>query len=376
MSRVLVIEDDPAILRGLVDNLRHESFDVVSTSDGADGYRMIRETNPDLILLDLTLPSLDGTEICRRARSSGITTPIVMLTARGDETDRVLGLEDGADDYVTKPFSIRELVARVRAILRQRREWLQERAHLDRDLRKAAEVQRRLLPQASPPVATLDYAGSCQPASLVGGDYFDFIDIAPGRVGLLVADVCGKGIPAALLTASIHAAMRSSAPLADTRCADLLQEVNTLLYQSTDPSRFATMVYAVYDDATATLTVANAGHPPPLHVAAAGHVLELDGGGPPLGMFEALAISLRTVALAPGDWLVMFSDGVLEAADVDDGEFGIDRLVELVTRTCATTADALRAEIVAAVEQHTRGRPPADDVTVVVARGRARGGVR
>lgn len=118
-NRILVVEDEPAILRGLQDNLRMESFDVMTASDGESGYRMALEAKPDLIILDLMLPKMSGYEICRKLRSDGVNTPILILTARGEETDRVLGLDLGADDYVTKPFSIRELLARVRALLRR-----------------------------------------------------------------------------------------------------------------------------------------------------------------------------------------------------------------------------------------------------------------
>jgi DNA-binding response OmpR family regulator len=119
MSRILVVEDDPAILRGLADNLKFESHEVLTAGDGEAAYRLLRETKPDLLILDLMLPRISGYELCRKARSEGITTPILMLTARGEEADRVLGLDLGADDYVTKPFSVRELLARVRAILRR-----------------------------------------------------------------------------------------------------------------------------------------------------------------------------------------------------------------------------------------------------------------
>jgi DNA-binding response OmpR family regulator len=119
MSVILAIEDDPAILRGLADNLRFESYDVLTAADGQAGYTLIREKHPDLIILDLMLPKLSGYEICRKIRAEGIQTPVLMLTARGEEADRVLGLDLGADDYVAKPFSIRELMARVRAILRR-----------------------------------------------------------------------------------------------------------------------------------------------------------------------------------------------------------------------------------------------------------------
>ena len=119
MSRILVIEDDVAILRGLKDNLLAEGYEVLTAEDGEEGYSLAREQDPDLIILDLMLPTLSGYEICRKLRDDGDSVLILMLTARGEEADRVLGLDLGADDYVTKPFSVRELKARVRALLRR-----------------------------------------------------------------------------------------------------------------------------------------------------------------------------------------------------------------------------------------------------------------
>jgi DNA-binding response OmpR family regulator len=119
MSRILVVDDEPAILRGVADNLRRELHDVWTAADGETAYRLITEKTPDLVVLDLMLPKLSGYELCRRMRSDGLPTLILMLTARGEETDRVVGLDMGADDYLTKPFSVRELLARVRALLRR-----------------------------------------------------------------------------------------------------------------------------------------------------------------------------------------------------------------------------------------------------------------
>jgi DNA-binding response OmpR family regulator len=119
VTRVLVIEDDPAILRGVVDNLRFEHLDVLSATDGETGYRLLSDERPDLVILDLMLPRLSGYEVCRKARADGLRTPILMLSARGEEADRILGLDLGADDYLSKPFSVRELLARVRALLRR-----------------------------------------------------------------------------------------------------------------------------------------------------------------------------------------------------------------------------------------------------------------
>ena len=133
MSLILVIEDEPAILRGLADNLKMEAHEVLTAADGEAGYALLRQRRPDLVVLDLILPKLSGYELCRKARAEGIATPILMLTARGEEGDRVLGLDLGADDYVTKPFSIRELLARVRALLRRARKESPPAEHLQFD---------------------------------------------------------------------------------------------------------------------------------------------------------------------------------------------------------------------------------------------------
>lgn len=119
MKRILIIEDDLAILRGLKDNLEYDKYEVLTATDGEQGYCLIQEKKPDLIILDLMLPKMSGYELCRKVRQEGLNTPILMLTARGEEVDRVLGLDLGADDYVTKPFSVPELLARIRAILRR-----------------------------------------------------------------------------------------------------------------------------------------------------------------------------------------------------------------------------------------------------------------
>jgi DNA-binding response OmpR family regulator len=139
MSRILIVEDDPAILCGLKDNLEFESHQVLAAADGEAGYRMLCENSPDLVILDLMLPKPSGYDLCRRVRGEGFNAPILMLSARSQEGDRVLGLDLGANDYVSKPFSLRELLARVRALLRHEREH-----HLDQDrLRRELEMPRK-----------------------------------------------------------------------------------------------------------------------------------------------------------------------------------------------------------------------------------------
>src|SRR6185436_16125034 len=119
MTRVLIVEDDPAILRTLADNLKFEKHDVLTAMDGETAYKLQRSQQPDLIILDLMLPRMSGLDLCRKLRTEGVQVPILVLTARSEEADRVLGLDLGADDYVTKPFSVAELMARIRALLRR-----------------------------------------------------------------------------------------------------------------------------------------------------------------------------------------------------------------------------------------------------------------
>src|SRR5580692_8857790 len=144
MITVLAIEDDPAILRGLSDNLRFEGYEVITATDGETGYQLQRERKPDLILLDLMLPRMSGLEFCRKLRGERIQTPVLMLTARSEEADRVLGLDLGADDYMAKPFSVRELMARVRALLRRSQVTQEGTPALPDDLRfGSAEIDFR-----------------------------------------------------------------------------------------------------------------------------------------------------------------------------------------------------------------------------------------
>ena len=370
VERIVIVEDDPAILHGLTENLRHEQYHVSPAADGEVGYRLICDTQPDLILLDLMLPGLSGYELCRRVRAAGLLTPILMLSARSEEADRVLGLDTGADDYMTKPFSLRELLARVRAILRQRRDWRAERASIDQDLRAAADVQRQLLPHSHPQVQALDCGGCCIPARQVGGDYFDYLELGEGVLGLLVADVTGKGIPAALLVAALHGVFRAHAPAAGKRVSELAAKLNAAMCEAGELERFATLLYVVIDTRRRRLVYVNAGHPPGVLWRGGDQPLRLATASCPLGLFRNTRYSAAEVGLKRDDWIVLYTDGVTEAADAGDEEFGERRLVQTIDdhRTC--TADAMCDAILTAVRTYTLGRAAADDLTVVAARVR------
>ncbi len=372
MARILVVEDEPDLLLGLEDDLKLEGYEVEVARDGDAASRRAREQPFDLIILDVMLPSKDGFEVCRELRRAGLQTPVILLTAKTQESDKVLGLDLGADDYVTKPYSPRELRARVRAIFRQQQGLLAESGRLDQEVRIGADVQQRLFPQVRPPLATLDYAGYCHPARRVSGDYYDFLDLAPGKLGLLVADVAGKGISAALLMASMHACVRTHAPVFGERCGDVVTEVNALLYGATHLDRFATLFYGVYDDATRRLTYSNAGHEPALLVRAGTKrqpsYVRLEAGTPPVGIFATLPAVQSTVELEPGDWLAIFSDGIPEALNENDEEFGRERLLEILMGNRQWSVGEMRNVILGEVTKFSDARPQSDDLTLIVAR--------
>ena len=370
-DRILVVEDDAAILRGLRDNLEGEAYEVMTAGDGETAYRLIQEQRPDLVVLDVMLPRLSGIDVCRRIRGEGLTTPVLMLTAQGDERDRVTGLDSGADDYVTKPFLLKELLARVRGLLRHRRQWSSEREQLDRDVRAASDVQQRLLPGHALRTRTLDVAAMCQPARGVGGDYYDFIEVGTGLTALLLADVAGKGITAALTMASLHGMIRTEAPRYGRRCDELVFRLNSVIQSTLSPARFVTLFYAVYDEADRTLTYVNAGHPAPVLVRASWTARDvvvdtMDACIPPLGLFPGLAVAVRTIELRSGDAVLAFSDGVTEATSSSGDEYGRARLLDVACRHHRSAAGALLEEVYRSVRAFAAGCPPADDLTLMV----------
>lgn len=246
-----------------------------------------------------------------------------------------------------------------------------ERERMRQELAIAQDVQAQLFPQRKPPVTTLTFSGSCRPAREVGGDYFDFIDAGSGGLGLAVGDISGKGVSAALLMASLQGALRSHATIHGARVATMFKAINRLMCDSAPDSKFATLFYAHYDDLTRTLTYASAGHNPALLIRrdAAGlrQVELLASTGIVLGVMPDLPFEQRTIALVPGDILVIYTDGITEAEDLAGSFFGEERLCELVATLDAASPDALRDQILGVVERFAAGAPQHDDMTVLVA---------
>ena len=245
---------------------------------------------------------------------------------------------------------------------------LRVKESLEREVEIAREVQRELLPRGYPLVRGLEIAGACIPAIGVGGDYYDFLPLQDERIGLVIADVSGKGIPAALLMAGLQASVRSLALPGVPPC-EINRRLNDMLHQSTSASRYATLFFGLYDPCDRSLHYSNAGHFPPIHIGAHGAAY-LSQGGLPIGLMPSSLYGEGRRELGLGDLLALYTDGVVEAPNGNGEEFGNARLVELLTRYHEEPLSELLSRVIDAVDSWSGGGVPHDDITLVLARTR------
>jgi sigma-B regulation protein RsbU (phosphoserine phosphatase) len=262
--------------------------------------------------------------------------------------------------------SFNSMTASVSTLIAEQR----QRQRLEHELAIAREVQAQLFPKEKPAVPGVEIEAVCRPARVVSGDYYDFLPLGPGRLGIALADISGKGISAALIMASLQAALRSQA-LFNGRgpgsTADIVARLNQHLCHSTGPDRFATFFYGVYDVQTHRLEYTNAGHPAPLCVAGQ-HVQRLSAGGTVLGLFEDRHYEAQIIDIAPGSLLIAYSDGLTEAENPDGEEFGDQRVLDAALRLWQAPAGAVLKNLLEVVDQWTGPAEQLDDITLVVAR--------
>jgi len=246
-------------------------------------------------------------------------------------------------------------------------ERLEAERRVAREMEIAREVQARLFPQTMPSLRTLEYAGGCIQAREVGGDYYDFLDLGPGRLGIVLADIAGKGISGALLMANLQANLRSQYAIALEDLPRLLRSVNRLFVENTSDSSYATLFFGDYNDATRCLRYVNCGHNPPLLFRGNGKIERLTATATVLGLFSDWECATSEVALTTGDTLVIYTDGITEALDRAGEEFGEARLVEVIRSHPHLPPRQLLAAVHAAVQQVSTGIQ-ADDLTLVIGR--------
>jgi serine phosphatase RsbU (regulator of sigma subunit) len=246
-------------------------------------------------------------------------------------------------------------------------ERIETERHLAQEMEYAKQVQARLFPQKMPAMETLEYAGGCIQARQVGGDYYDFLELRPGRLALVLADIAGKGIPGALLMANLQANLRGQYAVALEDLPRLLKSVNQLFFENSSESSYATLFFADYDDSTRRLRYVNCGHLPPLLLRADGRVERLTSTNTLLGLFEKWECAVAEVQFTPDDILVLYTDGVTEAENAQEEQFGESRLAETILAHRQLQVASLLETIVATVLKFSDGEQ-ADDITLAVAR--------
>jgi serine phosphatase RsbU (regulator of sigma subunit) len=250
-------------------------------------------------------------------------------------------------------------------------ERIEAERRIARDMEIAKQVQARLFPQKLPSVETLEYAGRCIQARDVGGDYYDFLKLGAGRMGIVLADIVGKGIAGALLVANLQADVRSQCAIASQDLWQFLKSVNQSFFESTDEGRYATLFFGDYQDSTRHLRYANCGHNPPLLVHSNGIAERLTATATVLGLFEDWESSLGDVRITSGDVLVIYTDGITEANNSEGQEFGESRLLETIRCHLAVPVPRILDAILTATLEFSGGEGKmTDDLTLVVARGR------
>lgn len=380
-AKILFADDDPVVSQYVDVVLRQAGYVVFQARDGVEAMERVRQSPPDLILLDVIMPRLGGLEVLRALRENPDTSqiPVIMLTQKAHVEDLVKGLESGADDYVPKPFAPQELLGRIHSLLKRSEkvralgplmgvlgEWFSAQGieQLGHELETAREIQFRLLPPSLPSLAGVEVGAALEPTKSVGGDFYDFIPM-PGGVGITMGDVSGKGIPAALLMVMVRSLLRATA-WEHSAPAEVVARVNRFLYRDLPPSMFVTMIFGVLTLGDGRrLSLTNAGHVNPLLLRRGEPPRVLEVGGPVLGAFEETKYPHEDVLLQPGDLMVLYTDGLVEATDQSGRALGVEGLVVLIEPRRAEAPQAVARAVLDEVRGRGRG-VSRDDLALLI----------
>ena len=367
--RVLIVDDVKANVDVLVQALSGE-YKLSVALGGQQAMDAVQRSPPDLVLLDIMMPDIDGYEICRRLRADESTRelPIMFLSSLEDVKDKARGFEVGGNDYLTKPFEVLEVQARVRSLLKAKAYADAVKAAAERDLRIAREIQMGLLPAnlaAQIHGTGLDVHAVLEPARQVGGDLYEVLRLGPDRVLVAIGDVSGKGIPAALFMAVAMTLLRSMARQGHAP-QEILRQLNDELLEQNPRGMFVTLQCMLFDLAARTVTCASAGHHGAIRVMPGETPRAVfTTAGRVLGLMPAEAIVGETLQLEAGETLVLFTDGVSEAFDVNEELFGEERLLEHLQDFAGRTASETTMSVLEAVRRHATGAKQSDDITVL-----------
>lgn len=363
--KVLVADDQEDVRVALDLLLRSEGFEVTTVDSPAAVLAALETRRYDAALVDLnytrdTTSGAEGLDLLRHLRSSHPSVPLLVMTAWGTLELAVSAMKRGAGDFVLKPWDNGALVQALRT-------QIGSAPRAAQDLELARRVQSELLPQRLPRLRSLELGARCEQAGAVGGDAYDFLEIAKGRLGIVLADASGKGVSAALLMANLIGCLRSQGARAGDDLAAALRAVNRQFHASTAPERYATLFFGVYDEERRLLRYANCGHNPPLLRRKGGALLHLQPTAPVVGLLPDWNCEVAELRLEPGDTLLVYSDGLSEAESQGDEPFGDGRLAAALQAGARLSAGALCDAILEEVARFA-GSLNEDDRTLIVAR--------
>jgi phosphoserine phosphatase RsbU/P len=369
---VLVVDDAPANIQ-IVNSILKDTYKIRIATNGAKALHLASATPPpDLILLDVMMPEMDGYEVCTRLKAAPDTRdiPVIFLTGQTEIEDETKGFEVGAVDYIHKPFSPAVMKARVNThlVLRGMREQLARQLLTIRaELETARQIQLSILPREIPQLEGLDIAARYIPMTSVAGDFYDFLVVDEKRIGILVADVSGHGMPAALISSMLKIALAAQHPNAcdPVRVLSGLNDVLCGKFQG----HYVTAAYALIDTGKQTICYAGAGHPPLLiRNQCTGTTRQILENGLFLGFFPEATYSAIEVPFKEGDWCVLYTDGIAEMTNPAEEQFGMNRLQLFLKKHHDLSAggfvDSLLDEL-ARWSDHASGREAEDDLTLM-----------
>jgi sigma-B regulation protein RsbU (phosphoserine phosphatase) len=370
--RTLIADDQPDVLEALRLLLKGEGYETQAVTTPSDVINALKSHDFDLLLMDLnyardTTSGQEGLDLLSRVQAVDSTLPIVVMTAWGSVELAVEAMRRGVRDFVLKPWENNRLLSILRTQIEMgyaMRKSARLKTEQERELVEARSIQRRLLPKEIPQIEGCRIAGAWRPARTVSGDYFDVLKFNDSKAALCIADVSGKGMPAALLMSNVQAAVHAFAS-ETVSPSELCAKVNRVVSSSTGEDKFITFFYAVVDAEQKTLTYTNAGHNAGMVLRRDGSLERLEPADAVLGPFRSWHYTESKIELGAGDRLLLFTDGVTELRNSSADEFGEDRLIELLIANRKLNAEALRDRIVQAVMDFSGGEFQ-DDATLLV----------
>jgi phosphoserine phosphatase RsbU/P len=363
--RILIADDQAHVREALALLLKNEGFVSETVSSPSAVVDAVRDRPFDVLLLDMnyardTTSGDEGLELLSRIRELDSSLPVVLMTAWASIELAVEAMQGGGRDFVQKPWDNDKLLGSLRRQIEEGRVLREKK----REVEEAREIQRRLMPAELPKISSCHIEAFWKPARDVGGDYFDAIRLNDDAVALCIADVAGKGLPAALLMSNVQASVRALAPVTAS-AAEMCHELNRVSVENAQSGKFTTLFYGVLDSVQRTLRYSNAGHLPPILIREDGAVERLWEGGTVLGIFSDAQYEEKEIRFGHGDRLVLVTDGITEASNASGEEFGEARLVRFLQEHCQLSSAELRQALLDAVASFG-GQALQDDATLMI----------